>query len=153
MTSAGGAGDRHVDLQDLLFGLLHFPSGATGMLDVNCLTPTKRRQLVVTGEEGMFELDYLTQRLTFTRSDISRPVLIDGYASTFTGDVAEIPVATHEPLVAQLDSFVHAVRTGERPYVDGEDGAWAVAIATSLLRAAAEGRPVTFDVASRQPAR
>ena len=58
----------HADHEDLLFGLLHFPSGATGMLDVNWLTPAKRRQLVVVGEEGMFELDYLTQRLTFTRA-------------------------------------------------------------------------------------
>ena len=60
--------------EDLLFGLLHFPSGATGMLDVNWLTPAKRRQLVVVGEEGMFELDYLTQRLTFTRAtDTANP--------------------------------------------------------------------------------
>src|SRR5438093_2922826 len=58
----------HADHEDLLFGLLHFPSSATGMLDVNWLTPAKRRQLVVVGEEGMFELDYLTQRLTFTRA-------------------------------------------------------------------------------------
>ena len=64
----------HADHEDLLFGLLHFPSGATGMLDVNWLTPAKRRQLVVVGEEGMFELDYLTQRLTFTRAtDIDQP--------------------------------------------------------------------------------
>jgi UDP-N-acetylglucosamine 3-dehydrogenase len=143
----------HASHEDLLFGLLHFPSGATGMLDVNWLTPTKRRQLVVTGEEGMFELDYLTQRLTFTRSDVTRPVLIDGYAPMFTGEVAEVPVATHEPLAAQLEAFVRAVRTGERPYVDGEDGAWAVTIATSLLEAAAEGRPVTFEAALTGPVR
>ena len=43
---------KHADHEDLLFGLLHFPSGATGMLDVNWLTPAKRRQLVVVGEEG-----------------------------------------------------------------------------------------------------
>ncbi len=35
----------HATHEDLLFGLLHFPSGATGMLDVNWLTPAKRRQL------------------------------------------------------------------------------------------------------------
>ncbi len=59
---------KHAAHEDLLFGLLHFPSGTSGMLDVNWLTPAKRRQLSVVGEEGMFELDYLTQRLTFTRS-------------------------------------------------------------------------------------
>jgi predicted dehydrogenase len=96
----------------------------------------------------MFELDYLTQRLTFTKSDLAHPQLIAGYAPTFSGDVAEIPVATHEPLKAQLDAFVSAVATGERPYVDGDDGAWAVAIATAFLRAAAEGRPITLAAGS-----
>jgi predicted dehydrogenase len=133
---------KHATHEDLLFGLLHFPSGATGMLDVNWLTPAKRRSLAVLGEEGMFELDYLTQRLTFTKSDLAHPQLIAGYAPTFAGDVLEIEVATHEPLKAQLDAFVRAVRTGERPYVDGEDGAWAVRIANALLEAASTVRPV-----------
>lgn len=133
---------KHATHEDLLFGLLHFPSGATGMLDVNWLTPAKRRQLVVIGEEGMFELDYLTQKLTFTKSDLAQVELIAGYAPTFTGDVIEIAVEMHEPLKAQLDAFVHAVRTGERPYVDGEDGAWAVRIANALLEAAETVRPV-----------
>ncbi|HEY4753254.1 MAG TPA: Gfo/Idh/MocA family oxidoreductase [Candidatus Limnocylindrales bacterium] len=137
---------KHATHEDLLFGLLHFPSGATGMLDVNWLTPAKRRQLVVIGEEGMFELDYLTQRLTFTRSDLAHPELIGGYAPTFSGDVLEIEVQTKEPLQAQLDAFVRAVRTGERPYVDGEDGAWAVRIANALLESASTVRTVDLPV-------
>ena len=137
---------KHATHEDLLFGLLHFPSGATGMLDVNWLTPAKRRQLVVIGEEGMFELDYLTQKLTFTKSDLAHGELIAGYAPTFSGDVLDIDVETHEPLKAQLDAFVRAARTGERPYVDGEDGAWAVRIATALLEAASTVRPVDLTV-------
>src|SRR4029078_12917233 len=89
----------HADHEDLLFGLLHFPSGATGMLDVTWLTPAKRRQLVVVGEEGMFELDYLTQRLTFTKAtDTTNPRLIGGYARNVEGEVVELPVASAEPL-------------------------------------------------------
>jgi UDP-N-acetylglucosamine 3-dehydrogenase len=133
---------KHASHEDLLFGLLHFPSGASGMLDVNWLTPAKRRQLTVIGEEGMFELDYLTQRLTFTKSDLAHPQLIAGYAPTFSGDVLEIEVEVKEPLQAQLDAFVSAIRTGERPYVDGEDGAWAVRIATAMLEAASSVTPV-----------
>ena len=141
----------HATNEDLLFGLLHFPSGATGMLDVNWLTPAKRRQLVVVGEEGMFELDYLTQRLTFTRAtDTTNPRLIGGYAPTFEGEVLELPVASTEPLVGEIDAFVTVVRTGGRPVVDAEDGLWAVAIATSLLDAAADGRTVDLsDLFSR----
>ncbi len=140
----------HASHEDLTFGLMHFPSGATGFLDVDWLTPAKRRSLVAVGEEGMFELDYLTQRLTFTRSNVERPQMIGGYATTFTGDVAEIPVQSIEPLRAQLDEFVRVLRTGERPYVDAEDGLWAVAIANALLTAASERRPIDLsDLPSR----
>jgi predicted dehydrogenase len=140
----------HATHEDLTFGLMHFPSGATGFLDVDWLTPAKRRSLVAVGEEGMFELDYLTQRLTFTRSNVERPLMIAGYATTFTGDVAEIPINSIEPLRAQLDEFVRVLRTGERPYVDAEDGLWAVAIANALLTAASERRPIDLsDLPSR----
>jgi UDP-N-acetylglucosamine 3-dehydrogenase len=144
----------HASHEDLTFGLMHFPSGAAGFLDVDWLTPAKRRSLVAIGEEGMFELDFLTQRLTFTRSNVERPQIIDGYATTFTGDVAEIPVVNVEPLRSQLDEFVRVLRTGGRPYVDAEDGLWAVAIANALLTAAAERRPVDLaDLNSRLSAR
>jgi UDP-N-acetylglucosamine 3-dehydrogenase len=132
----------HADHEDLTFGLMHFPSGATGFLDVDWLTPAKRRSLVALGEEGMFELDYLTQKLTFTRSNVERPELIAGYATTFSGDVAEIPVVNVEPLRAQLDEFVRVLRTGDRPCVDGVDGVWAVAIANAMLASAVDHRPV-----------
>jgi len=141
----------HASHEDLLFGLLHFPSGATGMLDVNWLTPAKRRQLVVVGEEGMFELDYLTQRLTFTRAtDTTNPRLIGGYAPTFEGDVAELPVVSGEPLAAEIEAFLRVVREGGRPLVDAEDGLWAVAIATSLLTAAATGQAVDLSALSQR---
>jgi predicted dehydrogenase len=140
----------HATHEDLTFGLMHFPSGTTGFLDVNWLTPAKRRSLVAVGEEGMFELDYLTQKLTFTRSNVDRPLLIRGYATTFTGDVAEIPITNVEPLRAELGEFVRVLRTGERPYVDAEDGLWAVAIANALLTAASEHRPINLsDLPSR----
>lgn len=133
----------HADHEDLLFGLMSFANGTVGMLDVDWLTPAKRRTLTVVGEEGMFELDYLTQRLTFTRSsELTNPRLIAGYAPTFSGEEVDLPVATHEPLAAELDAFVRVVRTGERPVVDAEDGRWAVTLAHALLRAAVERRSI-----------
>ena len=131
----------HASHEDLLFGLLHFPSGATGMLDVNWLTPAKRRQLSVVGESGMFELDYLTQRLTFTSADIGSPTIIDGYATTFEGNVVVIDVASQEPLAAELDAFLVSLVRGTP---GGRWRGWPVgiAIASCLLQAAAEGHPV-----------
>ncbi len=132
----------HASHEDLLYGLLQFPSGVVAQLDVDWLTPAKRRQLTVVGEEGMFELDYLTQRLTFTRAtDTTNPRLIGGYAPTFEGEVAELPVPNGEPLALEHDAFQRIVREGGRPEVDAEDGLWAVGIATALLEAA-RGRSV-----------
>jgi len=141
--SAETAQRIHATHEDLLFGLLSFPSGTVAMLDVDWLTPVKRRQLSVVGEEGLFELDYLTQRLTFARaSDTTNPRLIGGYAPTFSGDVEVLPVANGEPLAAELDAFLGVVRTGGRPVINAEDGRWAVVIADALLRAAGERRTV-----------
>ena len=141
--SAETARRIHADQEDLLFGLMSFPSGTVAMLDVDWLTPAKRRQLTVLGEEGMFELDYLTQRLTFARvTDTTKPRLIGGYAPTFESDVVELRVATGEPLVAELQSFVEVVRGGGRPSVGAADGRWAVVLADALLTSARERRTV-----------
>jgi predicted dehydrogenase len=121
------------------------------MLDVNWLTPVKRRSLVVLGAEGMFELDYLSQRLTFSRaSEPMAPTLIAGYAPAFEGEVAELPVRHGEPLAAELESFLAVVRAGGQPEVDAEAGLWAVAIAEALLTAAVERRTVDLaELAAR----
>jgi UDP-N-acetylglucosamine 3-dehydrogenase len=133
----------HATHEDLLFGLLHFPSGVVAQLDVDWLTPVKRRQLVVVGEEGMFELDYLTQRLTFTKAtDMTNPRLIGGYAPTFEGDEVVLPVPSGEPLGLELEAFIRVVREGGRPDVDAEDGLWAVRIAIALLESASDRRVV-----------
>jgi UDP-N-acetylglucosamine 3-dehydrogenase len=143
----------HATHEDLLFGLLHFPSGVVAQLDVDWLTPAKRRQLTVVGEEGMFELDYLTQKLTFTRAtDLTNPRLIGGYAPTFEGDVVDLPVPTGEPLALEHAAFLRVVREGGRPEVDAEDGLWAVAIATGLVESAAARAVMDVADRMRQPA-
>jgi UDP-N-acetylglucosamine 3-dehydrogenase len=141
--SAETAKRIHAEHEDLLFGLMSFPSGAVAMLDVDWLTPAKRRQLTVLGDEGMFELDYLTQRLTFARAtDTANPRLIGGYAPTFESSIVELHVATGEPLVAEVEAFLHVVRIGGRPLVDAAGGRWAVVLADALLTAARERRTV-----------
>jgi predicted dehydrogenase len=136
----------HQAHEDLLFGLMRFPSGTVAMLDVDWLTPSKRRTLSVVGEEGMFELDYLSQRLTFTRgADVTKPDLIAGYAPTFAGDTVELPVAGGEPLAAELTDFIDVIRRGGRPKVGADEGRVAVVLADALIRAARTGRAIAFD--------
>ena len=42
----------HTEHEDLFIGIMKFANGVVGMLDINWLTPTKRRTLTVTGERG-----------------------------------------------------------------------------------------------------
>jgi hypothetical protein len=107
-------------------------------------------QLTVVGEEGMFELDYLTQKLTFTRSNVERPQLIGGYATTFTGDVAEIPVSNVEPLApsSMSSSASSAPASGRTSTARTACGRWPSP--TPCSTAAAERRPIDLsDLPSR----
>ena len=136
----------HTTHEDLLFALLRFADGLVGLLDVNWLTPEKQRRLVVLGEEGMFQVDYLTQRLTFTRgrADLD-PTYLGGYAPTFPGETTGLPVEPAEPLARQLDAFLSTVRDGLPPLVSGEEGLWAVLLADLLLESAATGRAIDLE--------
>ncbi len=55
----------NTDHEDLLWGLLRFPDGVVGSLEINWLTPTKIREVLVLGEQGLFRVDDLTQDLYF----------------------------------------------------------------------------------------
>ena len=120
------------------------------MLDVDWLTPAKRRTLTVVGEEGMFELDYLTQRLTFTRSTDTTNAAAHRRATRRPSRATSSSCRSRrgEPLAAELEAFLTVVRDGGRPVVDAEDGRWAVFLADALLRAARERRTVELVPAS-----
>jgi UDP-N-acetylglucosamine 3-dehydrogenase len=135
--------------EDLLAALLRFDSGIVGVLQVNWLTPTKVRRLSVTGEQGMFVVDYLEQQLT--RSVHTRSAEEWEEREIFggpEGDVLRHTIRREEPLRAQLDAFVRAVRGEEPVTVTGEDGIRIIALAQAALEAAAAGRTIELDPAA-----
>jgi predicted dehydrogenase len=137
----------HTAHEDLLYGLLAFPSGIIGQLDVNWLTPEKQRRVVVLGAEGMFTVDYLAQSLTYTRgAAVLAPSYLDGYAPTFEGESVMLQVEPSEPLRGELDAFFAAVRNKTQPVVTGEDGLMALRVAKLLLTAADEGRSLAVSL-------
>jgi predicted dehydrogenase len=54
-----------------------------------------------------------------------------------TVEVEQLQGGDEEPLKLQLESFLHAVSTGTKPMVSGEDGAAAVEVAHQVLQAIA----------------
>jgi UDP-N-acetylglucosamine 3-dehydrogenase len=131
-------------LEDMLCGLLRFDNGVIGQLNVNWLSPTKIRELAVTGERGMFVVNYLTQDLYFYENSFQ-----DGdweslqvFRGVAEGRMIRYPINRREPLQVELESFVRAVVDNEPFPVSGEDGLWAVTLAQHLVEAGLQGTSV-----------
>ncbi|MCD6429544.1 Gfo/Idh/MocA family oxidoreductase [bacterium] len=127
----------HTTREDMLDAILRFENNAVGILNVNWLTPTKIRDLIVIGENGMFKLNYITQNLEFHRSikmnkskDFSQFVL----KSTET-DIQKLSFYKEEPLKRELKSFLSAIKEGKEPEVSGKDGLEALRLAKKILEA------------------
>lgn len=132
----------HTDHEDLLSGLLRFADGTIGVLDINWLTPTKVRELSVTGEKGMFQVNYLTQELYFYENDYadSRWESLGVLTGVGEGNMVRLRIERKEPLRGELEAFVQAVVEGKEPSVSGEEALEALALAERVVKAGRTGK-------------
>jgi len=138
----------HSEHEDLLIGTVRLADGTIGVLDINWLTPTKVRELTVTGERGMFRVDHLMQDLYFyenAETDSERWSAISLLRGVSEGRMIRYPVHKYEPLKAELESFVRAVLDDEPVPVSGKDGLAALKLARALIQSGREGRPIIFE--------
>jgi UDP-N-acetylglucosamine 3-dehydrogenase len=128
----------HTNHEDLLWGLLRFPDGVVGSLEINWLTPTKIREVLVLGERGLFRVDDLTQDLYFYENAQVNGELwpaLKTLKGVSEGHMIRYAIQRYEPLKAELQSFVSAIKE-ERPVpVNGEDGLAALRLALALVKA------------------
>jgi predicted dehydrogenase len=140
--------------EDLLAAVLRYDSGAIGLLEVNWLTPTKVRRLTATGERGMFVVDYLNQHLTlYENAHVSeRWHPLDLFDGVTEGNVVRFAIRREEPLQAQLQAFVRALRADEPVRVTGEDGLSVLRLALAAVEAGKSGRTMTLAAPDEQQA-
>lgn len=138
----------HPTHEDIVFGVLRFPEGVLGILDVNWVTPTKIRDISVTGERGMFTVNYLSQELFFFSNSGAQESAATGSwlpGHDFTvdeGDMVRLHIPRREPLLAELESFLAAAASGMRPVVDGADGVEALRLSLALVEAGRVSPPL-----------
>jgi UDP-N-acetylglucosamine 3-dehydrogenase len=130
----------HTLHEDLLLGVLRFANGVIGMLDVNWLTPTKIRELTVTGEKGMFLVNYLTQDVYFYENDYTSTSwdAIRSLTGVSEGTMTRLKVQKTEPLRLEYEDVLNALRNGTLPTVTGEEGLATLKIIQRLLEPASE---------------
>jgi len=126
----------HTDHEDLLFGLLRFPEGITGALEINWLTPTKMRETLVLGEKGLFRVDDLMQDLFFYENTQAVGELWSPFRAirgVSEGSMTRFPIKRQEPLKAELAAFIDAIREGHKVPVTGQDGLEALRLSLALV--------------------
>jgi len=137
----------HTEHEDLFNGTIAFANGVIGILDINWLTPTKRRLLSITGERGMYLADYIAQDLTFIANPDADATWINRGAgasvtSVAEGEMTRRSIRREEPLVVELREFARAVREGGPSPVDPHDAMVALLLARKMVDAALSGQVV-----------
>ncbi len=122
----------HNTHEDLLLGILRFSNDAIGILDVNWLTPTKVRELSITGERGMYLVNYLTQDVYFYENDYTPTTWDALLAGISEGTMTRLKVQKAEPLRLEYENVVAAICDDTAPIVSGEDGLAVLRVALQL---------------------
>lgn len=106
---------------DYAVATLTYADGVIASLTASRVTEQKIRTLCITTLEAYVELDYLERRILVNRATL--PNFSGGGASYRQENIVEkVYVPNREPLVAEIESFLQCVRTGNKPLVTGEEG-------------------------------
>ena len=137
----------HTEHEDLFNGTMKFANGVVGVLDINWLTPSKRRSLTVTGERGMFLADYIAQDLVlFSNSEAEETWTQPGGSAPVTsvseGEMTRFSIRRQEPLAVELTEFADAVRHGGPPPVEPRDAMVALLLARKMVESAETGQVI-----------
>ena len=139
--------NMHSAHEDLFSGLVVFENGILGVLDVNWLTPTKIREVTVTGERGMLFANLLTQDLYYYENELASTSNWDNISllrGVREGRMTRLHLCKVEPLRKELEAFVAAVRGERADIVCGEDGLYALRLARALLESGRNRRVIVL---------
>ncbi len=86
------------------------------------------------GEGGMYVTDYLTQDVYWYKNTAVEDTWdsLSVFRGAMEGDMVKVHFPKREPLRAELESFVAAVRDDREPEVNGKDALMAVDLSLTL---------------------
>ena len=121
--SAGSIAHSFEDYANIL---ICFEKERSAFVETNWLTPRKVRQLIITGTEGIVEVEYINQELRVENNDrLYQPYLHQ-----------------EEPLKMELRSFAQSILEDSPPVVTGYDGIKALEICEAAINSAKTGKYV-----------
>ena len=121
---------KNCEFEDHAEIMTKYDSGVLSILETNWLTPYKKRQLTITGIDGIISVDYGNQTVTLFKEN---------------NQVEDIKVENKEPLKEELRSFVDCVQNNIPPEVSGKDGCEALRIVDAAMTSSKDKRLVYLD--------
>ena len=121
---------KNCEFEDHAEIMTKYDSGVLSILETNWLTPYKKRQLNITGIDGIISVDYGNQTVTLFKEN---------------NQVEDIKIENKEPLKEELRSFVDCVQNNTPPEVSGKDGYEALRIVDAAMTSSKDKRLVYLD--------
>jgi predicted dehydrogenase len=134
--------------EDLANARIEFANGCVADVTASRVGTKTERKLRMFSSDAYMVLDFaLRQGWTYRKGPdltVEKVMALRGGARSLAdlkglvfGDllrVEPVRITEHEPLKAELESFLEAVRTGGRPVVSGEDGLRALRLALQVMK-------------------
>ena len=135
--------------EDICNARLTFENGCVANLTASRLALKTERKLRVFSSDAYVSIDYQKKHGMIARKTKNLSAIRDAVAKIRAGEIddlsqlnfpdlvsiEELEIDDIEPLRAELDAFVHAIRTKTTPEVSAEDGFAAVETATRIVEA------------------
>ncbi len=126
---------HHIELREDSVEIFMKYKKASAYIQANWISPVKIRKLNITGTEGYLEMDYITQKIDFYKSNYSKfkeaSKDYSDYILLFSEpDKMNISVAKKEPLKEELMYFLDAIQNNRKINTTYAINALEIALAT-----------------------
>lgn len=131
--------------EDIANARLKFPGGCVANLIASRITPEKMRKIRIFQDDMYISIDFLNQAVdVYCVEKPGKPHPVDvanlgepvkSFADPRTNvtiNVYSLDIAKSESLRRELESFLHCVRTGEKPVVSGQKGMEMLSLALQI---------------------
>ena len=138
---ASGACFVQRDIEDVVFLMIGFPSGAIAHAHLSWLAPTKLRTMTVIGSRKMVLYDDVqaVEKVKVYDQGVEKLSGEELRRSYRAGDIHSPRIAVTEPLQLEMRHFIECVRDGTRPRSDGEAGLRVVRVLEAGMRSLRNG--------------
>ena len=123
------AGNLSHKFEDYANIVMNFEDGKNAFVEANWLTPRKVRSLIITGTEGIINVEYITQQVTVEKQD-------QMYTPFFP---------QKEPLKLELEYFLKTTLNKQQPTPSGIDGLETLKICEAALQSSTTKKPVKIN--------